>query len=265
MAEHALLLPVLLIFLTFIPAYADVTSLQTDRSLYSVDMGIYFTGTVDGADSQKLVNLMIQDPNGKIILMTGKNADSNNQFQIVVNTNDPSQFYLKGTYSASAFVVSKQDGKTIYFDFSPDGSPVYHASEPTNISASHPGPANPSKQVTTSNLTGFRPSEIVKVGDTVTISKNAAMPNAYIVTKSSFQSENILYIIMALCGSGLVGFIIYSRKKKLTGNSGQSGERPSLKADSHQDYAMMILKNRLAKGELTLDEFKMIRDALNEP
>jgi len=32
-----------------------------------------------------------------------------------------------------------------------------------------------------------------------------------------------------------------------------------------EDYSLMILKNRLAKGEITIEEFNRLKDALKEP
>ncbi|MDE1830232.1 MAG: SHOCT domain-containing protein [Thaumarchaeota archaeon] len=198
--------------------------------------------------------------------MTGKYADSNNAFQIIVNTNDQNQFNLKGTYSASAFVNSKQDGKTIFFDFSPDGSPVFHPSESKNNAIFSQNEVNgPSKQETNSNNT-FLSDENVKIVDFVNMSKKIAPNNNRSeVISSSPELANVLYPLMAACGAGLVGFIIYQRKKRTRGISEQSNEKSVLKIESDQDYALKILKNRLAKGEITLEEFKMTRDALSEP
>ncbi|MDE1727456.1 MAG: hypothetical protein KGH89_09390, partial [Thaumarchaeota archaeon] len=112
--------------LTVIPAYAEVISLQTDRTLYAIDMNVYFTGTVDATDSQKAVNLVIHDPNGKLVLITGTISKPDGSFQITINTDDPTQFSLAGTYHATAFVGDESGEKTILFDFSPNGSPIVH-------------------------------------------------------------------------------------------------------------------------------------------
>ena len=264
MLRYTLLLALSFVSLTVVPAYAEVTSLQTDRSLYSIDMSIYFTGTVSSTDSQKLVNLMIQDPDGKIILMTGKYADSNNTFQIIVNTADPSQFSLKGTYSASAFVDSKQSGETITFDFSPDGSPVSHTSESSGVIPSQ-NEMNNTNQETITNNNKSPSNENITIVDSVTASKktNVTLTPSDLPT-SSPQLTNVFYPLMVVGGAGLVGFILYQKKKKGHDVSKQS-EESSIKNKPDKDYALTILKNRLAKGEITLEEFKMTRDALSEP
>ncbi|MDE1762695.1 MAG: hypothetical protein KGH88_00415 [Thaumarchaeota archaeon] len=243
--------------------------MQSDRALYSVDMNVYFTGTVDSTDSQKLVNLLIQDPNGKIVLMTGRFAAQNDTFQIIVNTNDPSQFYLKGTYKAVAFVDNESSGKTISFDFSPDGSPVIHQ---TNGSSA----ANQTAE--SKNASGGNTLQPPNLNHTAQLHENTTivgMVNTSKIAKSEsnhvqpngYDLGNILYPSMAACGAGIVGFIVYLRMQRSKTKSGQSKKSVSLNpaADEKEDYALTVLKNRLAKGEMTLDEFKATKDALSEP
>ncbi|GEM_PF-2068082 len=261
-----LLLLSLFLFMAFIPAYAEVTSLYTDRNLYSIDMSIFFTGTVDSADSQKLVNLMIQDPNGKLVMMTGTFAQPNDTFQIVVNTNDQRQFYLKGAYSATAFIDSKSTGKTIYFDFSPDGSQVIHAAtESQNESSSNVG-NNMSPGSSASKHYDSILHESVQITGATNSSQKIPLPqDGSVLPSATYDVANILYPIMAVCGGGLVGFILYKRKKRQNNATEKSQQTVPTGDIADQDYAMMILKNRLAKGEISIDEFKATKDALGEP
>ncbi|MDE1765399.1 MAG: hypothetical protein KGI27_03875 [Thaumarchaeota archaeon] len=249
-----------LFLLTMVPAYAEVTSLQSDRTSYSVDMNVYFTGTVDSTDSQKLVNLLIQDPNGKIVLMTGRFAAQNDTFQIIINTNDPSQFHLKGTYKAVAFVDNESNGKTASFDFSPNGSPVIHQTSGSQ------------------DVSGKNTLQSVGLNHTSQLHENMTivdMVNTSKITKSEsnhaqsngYDVESVLYPSMVACGAGIVGFIVYLRMQRSKTKSEQSKKSLSLNqaVDEKEDYALTVLKNRLAKGEMTLEEFKATRDALDEP
>lgn len=252
-----------------VPAYAEVTSLQTDRPLYAIDMNVYFTGTVDSADSQKLVNLLIKDPNGKIILMTGKFAAINDAFQITINTNDPSQFYLKGTYQATAYVDSASNGKTIFFDFSPNGSPVTHSTTPQNGINSSNAVGND----TLSKTSEFKQHEFVlhenmNITDTGNTSKSIPLITSNVKQSSNEHNlETIVYPAMIVCGVGIVGLIAYRKMKMSKAESGQSKKSIHVidGIDNHEDYALAVLKNRLARGEITIEEFKAMKDALDEP
>lgn len=141
MSKHGLYLAVLLsisaISITIIPAYAEVTSLKTNTSFYKGGSTIYFSGTVLNTDPPN-VTILVFDPTGKFILLASGNADNNHQFQISVDTststNQP-KFSLKGTYNATAFIANKENGQTVNFVVSPDGSPMI-PSPPTSLIAS---------------------------------------------------------------------------------------------------------------------------------
>jgi uncharacterized membrane protein len=83
--------------------------------------------------------------------------------------------------------------------------------------------------------------------------------------------NNILYPVISLVGVGIVVSILYLRKKQKIpiNNIKKETVTPSAPAvvpeKQDEDYAMMILKNRLAKGEITLEQFKEIKDELSEP
>ncbi len=119
-----------------IPAYAEVTSLQTGSSFYKGGSAIQFSGTTLSTDSPN-VTILIFDPNNKFILLASGTTDSNHAFQVIVNTGLPSNqqlFSLKGVYNATAFIANQAAGKTVSFVFSPDGSPAL-PSPPTNLLA----------------------------------------------------------------------------------------------------------------------------------
>ncbi|MGB6464153.1 MAG: hypothetical protein WBF38_08030 [Nitrosotalea sp.] len=257
--------------LTIIPVYAEVTSLQTDRPLYAIDMNVYFTGTVDKTDSQKVVNLVIHDPYGKLVLITGNASESDGDFQITVNTDDPTQFSLTGTYNATAFVNDEYAGKTILFDFSPNGSPIIHQIPVTQNNTQFSQNANESN--TSSQISNQQHEYVLHEGmtinDTQTLAKVNSASTGSEQSPTGYDFKNILYPIMAICGAGIVGFILYHKKMRIS----KSGMTSSLESssttrdvdESKGDYALVILKNRLAKGEITLEEFKVLKDALSEP
>ena len=261
----ALFIPCLIV----IPAYAEVTSLQTDRSLYAIDMNVYFTGTVDGTDSQKLVNLLIKDPNGKIILMTGKFAATNDTFQITVNTNDPSQFYLKGKYQATAYVDNASNGKTVFFDFSPNGSPVIISTTSQNgINSSNFVDSDTLSKTSELNQHEFVLHENMSIADVGNTSKSIPLITSNVKQSSNeYDLEAIVYPAMIICGVGIVGLIAYRKMKMSKAESDQSKQPIPVidDIDNREDYALSVLKNRLARGEITIEEFKITKDALDEP
>ena len=89
------------------------------------------------------------------------------------------------------------------------------------------------------------------------------------------DSSNILYPLIALAGGGVIAVVLYVKKTKLWFNSDlksvnkQNIDDPMKSEEkddfAEEDYSFMILKNRLAKGEITIEEFNRLKDALKEP
>ena len=128
----------LVAFSILVPAYAEVTSLKTDSSFYKGGSKIYFSGTILDTDAST-VTVLIFDPNNQYTRIAASGfANSTHQFQIMVDTSaidNQQKLSLKGIYNATAFVAQKENGKTVSFAFSPDGSPLI-ASPPTSLVAS---------------------------------------------------------------------------------------------------------------------------------
>ena len=258
-----------LLCLIVIPAYAEVTSLQTDRTLYAIDMNAYFTGTVDSMDSQKLVNLLIKDPSGKIVLMTGKFAALNNTFQITINTKDPNQFHIKGTYQATAFVNNASGGKTIFFDFSPNGSPVPHqtiASQTSTNSSKDAADNNAFLQTSEPNKHELALRENMNIVDVGNTSKPITSVTNVKQSSNGYDLKSLLYPTMVACGCVIVGLIIYRKMKrsKIELEQPKKSVQVIEEIDGHEDYALAVLKNRLARGEISIEEFKATKDVLDE-
>ncbi len=260
--------------LTVIPVYAEVTSLQTDRALYAIDMNVYFTGTVSKTDSQKVVNLEIHDPHGNLVLITGNASESDGTFQIIVNTNDPAQFSLAGTYNATAFVSGESAGVTVPFDFSPNGLPVIHHTIVTQNNTQNNtqfsqniNESNPSSRPTLSQHE-YILHEDVTIGNTLTLDRVNSTSTGSRQSTNGYDIKNILYPSMIICGAGIVGFIMYRKKRHaksvMNANLEPSHETQDID-ETKLDYALVILKNRLAKGDITIEEFKVLKDVLSEP
>ena len=81
-----------------------------------------------------------------------------------------------------------------------------------------------------------------------------------------------LYVIIGLVGGGAVAAGVYVAKVMPRHRTvSESDYSPVKKTESgkpslaEEDYAMMILKNRLAKGEISVEEFNERKRALQEP
>ena len=114
-----------LISSVILPAYAEVTSFQTNSGFYRGGNQIIFSGKIASGDPQN-VYIVIYSPNNFVLLSSGT-ADNTNNFQIVVDTGtqgNQQKFSVKGIYNATAFVMNKAIGKTVNFIFSPDGSSI---------------------------------------------------------------------------------------------------------------------------------------------
>ena len=104
-----------------IPAYAEVQTIQTDKTFYSPGDKIVFSGTVEDDDTG-LVTIVIRDTNDKFVLLTQAFIDSDNTFKRSIDTND--KFSISGIYNATGFLVNMTAGSLVRFDYSLDGSPI---------------------------------------------------------------------------------------------------------------------------------------------
>jgi uncharacterized membrane protein len=99
----------------------------------------------------------------------------------------------------------------------------------------------------------------------------SASQNFPSINFANFDIKNILYPVISLVGVGIVIVVLYFKKKQKNSNTVspiQTSAIHSIEPASEEedgDYAMTILKNRLAKGEITIDEYKTLKDELSEP
>ena len=283
-----------------LPAYAEVKSLKTDKSFYIKGSTIIFSGTVDKNDFHKQVNLVVSDPQNNFVGISGGFSDDDNKFEIMVKTTDPQfhdRFSVKGTYNATAFITVEKNGTVVSFDLSPDGSPVIHTQQGEKPTEETKPPVQNDNTVTNNELTQkqettndgksiydkinerieyakkLRESQtktplkidvseslnIQAYGDTSATQPTATEPQSPLIT-----------IMVAIAGGGIaIGTVIYSLNKRGHGSNNKgSNKKISLGksiTSSTEDYPLVILKNRLANGEITIEEYNEIKNALKEP
>ena len=125
----------------------------------------------------------------------------------------------------------------------------------------------------THNVTLSENVGIDDVSDNKAAQKSVSTPqnNLPSINFTNFDIKNILYPAISLVGVGIVIAVLYFRKKRKladTVSKVKTATLPPIELGSEEkgdDYAMAILKNRLAKGEITIDEFKTLKDELSEP
>jgi len=133
MTKKYLIIPcslLVIITLVSIPSvYANVLTFDTDKhTFYVVGDTIIFSGTTDTAYNQIVIEVREppdEDGKKKLVTAQGVIAGSNLKFSESIDITS-SKFNKHGIYSAITYLSSQtaDEGITIFFDFSKDGSPV---------------------------------------------------------------------------------------------------------------------------------------------
>ncbi len=100
------ILVISVITLMIVPAYGDVTSLETDKSVYSIDDKIIFLGTSNNPG--EMVHVTIKNPFGNTVEFRSGLVNSTGHFSLVPITADNKIFDKPGTFEATAFGNTQQ-------------------------------------------------------------------------------------------------------------------------------------------------------------
>ena len=95
------------------PAFAEVTSLQTNNELFYKGNQIQFSGTVE-IDSVGLVTIVIRDLNDEFVLLTQATINPDNTFDQEVKVDK--QFTENRDYTAIGFILNMTQGAITNFD-----------------------------------------------------------------------------------------------------------------------------------------------------
>src|SRR2546428_8132903 len=90
---------------------------------------------------------------------------------------------------------------------------------------------------------------------------------------SQYEFKIVLNPLIALGGIGIVVSILFSRKRFMSPQLNTLSTKKPIEApltipssdEPEEDYALMILRNRLVKGEISIEDFKSIKEVLIEP
>ena len=105
--------------LVFVPVFAEVQSVKTDKTFYPKDGIITFLGTVEDNDVG-LVTLVIRDSSGEFVMLTQSQINPDNSYERSLLINN--KFQVNGIYTVESFIQNMTAGKTAKFEFSSDGS-----------------------------------------------------------------------------------------------------------------------------------------------
>ena len=108
-----------LFLIMVVPVYAEVDKFSIEKEFYTIDEGVVFLGTEDIGN--KMVTVLMTDPNGKEIMLVSAMSNSDGVFETVPKNVD-NFFSIIGTYQFTAFTIQKDNGKIISLEF--DGNKV---------------------------------------------------------------------------------------------------------------------------------------------
>ncbi|HSF27402.1 MAG TPA: PEFG-CTERM sorting domain-containing protein [Nitrosopumilaceae archaeon] len=107
---------VIMISSIVLPAHAEVISFETDKPSYVSGENIRFEGIVQQKDiiSDAIITIVINDPEGKFVLVTQAKPDNAGSFYSIIDT--VSRFQVNGTYHATAYTSTEDQGSSTNFD-----------------------------------------------------------------------------------------------------------------------------------------------------
>lgn len=107
---------VIIISSVVLPAHAEVIFFETDKPSYTSGENIRFSGIVQQKDiiSDAIITIVINDPEGKFVLVTQAKPDNAGSFFSLIDT--VSRFQLNGTYHATAYTSTEDQGISTNFD-----------------------------------------------------------------------------------------------------------------------------------------------------
>lgn len=325
-----------------LPAFAEVTSLQSDYASYGKGDLIKFSGTFV-EDSTGLITIVIRDPNDDFVMLAQALMNPDNTFEKTVDIN--SKFSLVGTYNATAFIYNMTEGSTINFEYGiskiphtnevpktaetqhdevivsePQGPSIVESSEPVEESYEitnkdvTPTFVDPTKDpqyyinrynnepayqewfdknyphLTIEEAVGYEQVVIEKpiVSDEI-ISEDSSekisdenieeimtteiLPDAEASTlvKSASPTLNnnseLTQMVLALAGLAVLFGAVYGIKRKVDNNSEQILQnkvtiKKKLLGNILHNDPLDVIRERLAKGEINVDEYKKLKNAL---
>ena len=310
---------VLFLGIIFNPAFAEVTSIQTNENLFYKGDDIEFSGSVE-RDSTGLVTIVIRDINDEFVLLTQATINHDDTFEKSVKIEN--RFTEHGTYSATGFILNMTRGVTSEFDVSLNGIPIHHEDkiniekdqdisnsdiiidddkiieEPGDILKSSKADFVDSSKDPSYYLQRYYSEPAYKswfdrnypdmtieeaaghtdsAGEMKSTVQNIIDKNIIPEAQASSTTEHpqditdnsdIAQITLAIAGLGILFGAVYGVKRQVDTNSRQiSLNRNTIRNriinPIRGSNPKTIIQTRLAKGEITLEEYEMLKSKLN--
>ena len=276
---YSLSIGMLLTLFSMVPAFAEVSSLDANSDLFFKNEDVKFTGTVEDG-TIGLVTIVIRDINEEFILLTQATINPDNTFEREISIDD--SFSESGFYRATGFILTLTKGVSTTFEIIPDNiediqdqlqfdsqeiipvnenflEPVYEpVPEPEPVYEPVPEP-EPVIHIEESEST------VQNLIDNEIIPKAEA---ASVVESTPTDNSEIAQVSLAVAGLGILFGAVYGIKRKVDDNSKQiSINRDIIKKKLIRPIIGSnpenILQTRLAKGEITVNEYEILRSKLS--
>ena len=282
---YSLVVGVLLVFSSTIPAFAEVIKLDTTSNSFFKDEKITFSGTVEKGTTG-LVSIVIRDIDDRFVLLTQAIINSDNSFEKTISIEE--SFSDDGRYNATGFILTLAKGVTTQFEVSLDtirselsvqdnrtieiqentqtqqsiSEPVFEPirePEPVfePIREPEPEPSREIKEVQT-QVQNLIDNEIIPEAEALSTIETTSTPS---------NNSETAQIFLAIAGLGILFGAVYGIKRKVDDNSKQIYiNRDILKKKIIQPIRgsnpQTILQTRLAKGEITLQEYDILKSKI---
>lgn len=104
--------------------YADFESIKSDKSLYSINDIIHFSGNVGTSDINEIISVIVRDSDDNFVVMASGVSDFDGNYEVTIEPN--SQPFKDGFYQAILYLNDVPTDEIAYFDFSSDGTKIQH-------------------------------------------------------------------------------------------------------------------------------------------
>ncbi|MGH1521717.1 MAG: SHOCT domain-containing protein [Nitrosopumilus sp.] len=275
---YSLSIGILLTLFSIVPAFAEVSSLDTDSDLFFQNENIKFIGTVEEGTTG-LVTIVVRDVNEEFILLTQATINPDKTFERIIPIED--NFSESGLYYATGFILTLTKGVTTEFEIIPDN--IEGIENQLQLESQEMIPVNENKpepvyEPVREPEPVYEPvrEQIVYIEDETQSTVHSLIDNEIIpeaeaisdIKSTPTDNSEIVQVSLAVAGLGILFGAVYGIKRKVDDNSKQISInrdiikkkliRPIIRSNPEN-----ILQIRLAKGEITVNEYEILKAKLS--